>query len=90
MASSAAHNEPIDTTDDPVLEAKWQALVQAVVDAKTAAATAKRAWGDACDERGPDTSASPEAHAKVAAAKAAYDAACAAVDEAGARMKAGL
>ena len=90
MASSTAPNEPTDTTGDPVLEAEWQALVHAVVDAKAAAAAAKRAWGDACDERGPYTSAPPEAHAKVADAKAAYDAACAAVDVAAARMKAGL
>ena len=88
-AASDAPKDPVDTTDDPELEARWQALVHAVVDAKTAAQDAKLAWSDACDARGPIHLATPEALAAVAAAKSTYDEACVAVDAAQARMKAG-
>lgn len=88
MADDAA-GAPVDTTGDPELEARWRALVDAVIDAKAATAAAKQAWGDACDERGPVDTATPEAVAAAEAAKAAYDEACAAVDAAQERMKAG-
>ena len=88
-AASDAPKEPIDTTGDADLEAKWQALVGAVVDAKAAAQEAKLAWADACAARGSILTATPEAAAAADEAKAAYDEACKTVDEAAARMKAG-
>ena len=89
MTPTSGRRAPIDTTDDPVLEAKWQALVQAVVDAKAEAATRKLAWAEACEARGSIINATPEAIAAAEAAKAAYDEATAAVEAAQERMKAG-
>lgn len=89
MARSDAPKEPVDTTGDPVLEAKWQALVQGVIDAKAEAATKRDAWAEACDARGPLHTATPEGVAAAEDAKAEYDAALQAVLDAGARMKAG-
>ena len=89
MARSVDRDAPIDTTGDAALEAKWQALVDAVIAAKEAAAAKKRSWGEACEARGPIHLASPEAIAAADAAKAEYDEARAAVDAAQERMKAG-
>jgi hypothetical protein len=80
---------PIDTTGDPVLEAKWQALVDEVIDAKAAAADARAACIAAERDRGPLHLASEEAHAAVAAAHDAYRAAGKRVEAAAQAIKAG-
>ena len=89
MTPTSGKRAPVDTTDDPELEVRWQALVQGVIDAKAEAERRKTTWAEACRDRGPVDRATPEAIAAVAAAKADYDQAAAAVKAAGERMKAG-
>lgn len=88
-ASAPPHKPAIDTTGKPGLEAKWQALVRGVIDAKAAADSKRKAWADACQRRGPAQTATAKALADVDKAKAEYDRAVAAVKSAGERMKAG-
>ena len=89
MAPARRQGAPIDTTGKRALEAKWQALVDGVIEAKAAAAERKQAWSEACVARGPLQTASPEAAAAAEAARAAYDDARSAVEAAQERMKAG-
>lgn len=89
MAEFARASEPIDTTEDPELEARWQQLVRAVIDAKADALAARQACVDAERARGSLLTASDEAVAAVAAAHAAYAAAGARVAAASAAMKTG-
>lgn len=85
-----APKKPVDTTGDPVLEAKWQALVRAVIDAKDEVEKKRWAWHEACVARGPVQHATPEACAAADAAKAAYETAKQSVLDRGAAMKAGV
>ena len=85
----ADEREPVDTTGNPALEARWQALVQEVIDAKKAALDALAACVEAERERGPLDRASSDGIAQVEEAHAAYSAAIERVREAGERMKAG-
>lgn len=85
-----APKKPVDTTGDSVLEAKWQTLVRAVIDAKNDVGKRRRAWHEACVARGPIQHATPEASAAADAAKAAYETAKQSVLDRGAAMKAGV
>lgn len=89
MTPTSGRRAPVDTADNPELEAKWQALVDAVVDAKAEASARKQAWVEACNARGSILTATPEAIEAADAAKAAYDEATAEVEAAQERMKAG-
>jgi hypothetical protein len=80
---------PIDTTDDPELEARWQALVREVIDAKAAAADARDLLIAAELRRGPIPLATPKALREVEAAQAAYRAAGERVAAAADAMKSG-
>lgn len=84
----AAH-EPIDTSGDPELEARWQAVVAEVIDAKAAAAAARAAVVEAERARGKVSKATPAALAAVDEAMAKYRAAGERVVRAAAAMKAG-
>jgi hypothetical protein len=96
LTASSDAPEPIDTTGDPVLEAKWQALVLEVIDAKEAATAARerlviaeQAIAKASLAEDPDEF---EVHPVVVAhreARVAYEAAVVRVAAAAARMKAG-
>ncbi len=87
--SAGGERDPIDTTGDPELEARWQAVVREVIDAKAAIAEARHACVAAERERGPLPDATPEALAKVSAAHEAYNKAVERLAEASRRMKAG-
>jgi hypothetical protein len=84
-----AKPDPVDTTGDPVLEAKWQALVDEVIAAKAAAMAAREACILAEQERGAPDQATPAALAKVAETHDAYRAAGERVKRASEAMKAG-
>lgn len=93
MGSFAA---PVDTTGDPELEARWQALVQAVVDAKAAVDAARTEMGDAAvalTKARQATGGGGDAPLAVVnadvAARLAYRAAVDAATTAQARMKSG-
>jgi hypothetical protein len=88
-----APKEPIDTTGDPALEARWQALVDKVAAAKADAIKARGALVEAEQAVAVFRSGGHDVPGKVAEAEAkarhAYRAAGKRLDEASKRMKAG-